>query len=62
MLNDLQKVPMLGGPWEEKEKHHFHLFSFSLQMFLLKPFFPIDLKVLLYHGSRPLLTPFLPFP
>ncbi len=25
-------------------------------------FFSIDLKILLYHGSRPLLTPFLPFP
>jgi hypothetical protein len=24
-------------------------------------FFSIDLKVLLYHGFRPLLTPFLPF-
>jgi hypothetical protein len=23
------KVPMFGGPWKEKEKHPFHLFSFS---------------------------------
>jgi hypothetical protein len=22
------KVPMLGGPWKEKEKHPLHLFSF----------------------------------
>jgi hypothetical protein len=34
---------------------------FPLNFFYLNFFFPIDLKVLLYHGSRPLLTPFLPF-
>jgi hypothetical protein len=38
MFSDQWKVPMLGGqwkvslfngPWKEKEKHLFHLFSFS---------------------------------
>jgi hypothetical protein len=54
------KVPMFGGPWKEKEmekkKHPFHLFSFSSPTnFTYFYFFSIDLKVLLYHGSRPLL-------
>jgi hypothetical protein len=53
---------MFGGQWKKKEKHPFHLFSLSPQQILLKPLFSIDLKVLLYHGSRPLLTPFLPSP
>jgi hypothetical protein len=28
LLNDQWKVPMFGGPWKEKKKHLFHLFSF----------------------------------
>jgi hypothetical protein len=51
----------LGGPWKVKETS-FHLFPLSPQPILLKPsIFPFDLKVLLYHGSRPLFTHFLPF-
>jgi hypothetical protein len=39
-----------------------HLFPFSLKQILLKPsIFSFDLKVLLYRGSRPLLTHFFPF-
>jgi hypothetical protein len=49
----------LGGQWE---KNSFHFFSLSPQPNLLKPsIFPFDLKILLYHGFRPLLTRFLPF-
>ncbi len=33
------KVPLLGGLWKEKEKYHFHIFSFCPQQILLKPFF-----------------------
>jgi hypothetical protein len=40
----------------------FHLFPLSRQKLLLKPsFFPFDLKILLYHGFRPLLMHFFPF-
>jgi hypothetical protein len=56
------KVPMLGGPWKEKEKHLFDLFSLPPNTFYLNLFFSIDFKVLLYHDSRSLHTPFLPFP
>jgi hypothetical protein len=37
----------------------FHLFSFSLEQIFI---FSFDLKFLLFHGFRPLLTHFLPFP
>jgi hypothetical protein len=58
-----EKVPMLGGQWKKKEKVPFHLFPFSPQAILLRPScFSFDIKVLLYHGSRPLFTHFLPFP
>jgi hypothetical protein len=58
-----EKVPMLGGQWTEKEKVLFHLLPLSPQATLLKPScFSFDIKVLLYHGSRPLFTHFLPFP
>jgi hypothetical protein len=51
----------LGGQWKVKEKS-FSPFPTSPQPILLKPsVFSFDLKVLLYHGSRPLLTHFLPF-
>ncbi len=53
----------LGGQWKVKEKH---LFAFSHlppnKFYLNLQFFSFDLKVLLYHGFRPLLTYFLPFP
>ncbi len=65
-------------PPSEKEKVLFHLFSLSPQReregsfpplltfpqaTLLKPsFFSFDIKVLLYHGFRPLFTHSLPFP
>ncbi len=56
------KVPMFGGPWKEKEKHLFNTSQFPPNLFLLKPsFFPFDLKVLIYHGSKLLLMHFLPF-
>ncbi len=53
---------MFGGFWKEKEKHPFTSFHFPPQQLYLSLFFSIDFKVLLYHGSRPLLTPFLLFP
>jgi len=47
---------------EGEGKTPFHLFPLSPQQTLLKPLiFFFDLKVLLYHGSRPLFTPFLLF-
>jgi hypothetical protein len=54
---------MLGGQWKEKEKVPFHLFPLSPQATLLRPSsFSFDIKVLLYHGSRPLFMHFFPFP
>jgi hypothetical protein len=48
---------------EGERETSFHLFPFSPQQILLKPsIFSFDLKVLLYHGSRPLPTHSLPFP
>jgi hypothetical protein len=61
MIGGQWKVPMFGGQWKEKEKHLFHLFSLPPQQILLKFFFSIDIKVLLYHGFRPLLMPFFLF-
>ncbi len=40
----------------------FTFFHFPFNKFYLNFFFSIDLKVLLYHGSKPLLMPFLPIP
>jgi hypothetical protein len=61
-----EKFPMLRSQWKEKEKVPFYPFPFPPQQILLKPFilfyFFFDLNLLLYHGSRPLLTPFLAFP
>jgi hypothetical protein len=58
-----EKVLMLKGQWKEKEKVLFHLFPLFPQATLLRPlFFFFDIKVLLYHGFRPLFTSFLPFP
>jgi hypothetical protein len=54
---------MLRGQWKEKEKVLFHLFPLSPQATILRPsFFPFDIKVLLYHGSRLLFTHFFLFP
>jgi hypothetical protein len=42
-LDGQWKVPMFGGPWKEKKKHPFHLFSLPPppppQQILLKPSF-----------------------
>jgi hypothetical protein len=47
---------------EGEGKTPFHLFPLSPEQILLKPsIFSFDLNILLYHGSRPLLTHFLPF-
>jgi hypothetical protein len=56
-----EKVPMLGGQWKVKEKSFSPFLTFP-PINLLKPsIFPFDLKFLLYHDFRPLLTRFLPF-
>jgi hypothetical protein len=48
---------------ECERKTPFHLFPLSPQQTYLNfQFFSFDLEVLLYHGDRSLLTPFLPFP
>jgi hypothetical protein len=52
-----------GGQWKVKEKHlltssHFPPNNFTKTF----NFFSFNLKVLLYHGPRPLFTHFLPFP
>jgi hypothetical protein len=39
MFGGLWKVSMFGGQWKEKDKYPFHIFSFSPQQILLKPFF-----------------------
>ncbi len=58
-----EKVLMLGGQWKDMEKVLFHLFPLFPQATLLRPLsFSFNIKVLLYHGSRPLFTFFLPFP
>ncbi len=52
----------LGGQWKVKEKHLFTSCHFPPQQSLFRPsIFSLDLKVLLYHGPRPLLTHSLPF-
>jgi hypothetical protein len=61
IFGGLYKVPMFIGPWKEKKKHHFHIFSFSLQQILLN-FFSINLKVLPTMVLNCYFTPFLLFP
>jgi len=52
----------LGGQWKEKEKVLFHLFPLFPQVTLFRlSSFSFDIKVLLYHGSRPLFTSFFPY-
>jgi hypothetical protein len=52
---------LLSGQWKVKTKSFSPLLTSPPQPILLKPsIFPFDLKVLLYHGSRPLFMCFLP--
>jgi hypothetical protein len=47
---------------EGEGKTPFHLFPFSPKQILLKPLiFSFDLTILLYHGSKLLVTPFFSF-
>jgi hypothetical protein len=52
----------LGGQWKEKEKPFSPLPTFPPTNILKPSIFSFDLEVLLYHGPRLLLMPFLPFP
>jgi hypothetical protein len=55
--------PKLGGQWKEKEKVFFYFFSLSPKQFHLDlHFLSFDIKVLFYHGLRPLFTHSFPFP
>jgi hypothetical protein len=47
--------------WSLKGEGETSFFHFPLQQFYLNLFFSIDLKVLFYHGSRPLLYTFFSF-
>jgi len=50
-------------PMEREGEGYFSPLSTSPQATLLRPsYFSFDIKVLLYHGSRPLFTHFFPFP
>jgi hypothetical protein len=60
-VGGLWKVLIFGGLWKKKEKHIFTSCHFAPQQILFKPFFSIDLNVLFYHGSRPLLYTFPSF-
>ncbi len=63
LLGGPWKISLFGGQWKEKEKHLFTFSHFPPNKFYLNlQFFSFDFKVLLYHGSKPLLTHFLPFP
>jgi hypothetical protein len=57
-----EKFPMLREQWKEKEKLLFASFHFPPTNFTQTFIFSFDLKLLFYHGSRPLLTHFFPFP
>jgi hypothetical protein len=49
-------------PMEGERKTHFHLFHFPPTNLLTSSFFfSFGLTFLLYHGLKPLLTPFFPF-
>jgi len=47
-------------PLEGEGKRPFHLFHFSPTTLLTPSIFPFDLTILLYHGPKPLLSPFFP--
>jgi hypothetical protein len=51
----------LGGQWKVKEKHLFTSSIFPQQTCLHPQFFPFGLTFFLYHGPKPLLTPFFLF-
>jgi len=56
------KVSNVWWPMEGEGETPFHLFPFSPKQFYLNLHFFFDLKVLLYHGFRPLFMHFLSFP
>jgi hypothetical protein len=47
LLGGQWKVPMPGDLWNEKEKHHFHLFHFPPKQILLRFFFHLFLNYIL---------------
>jgi hypothetical protein len=50
-------------PMEGEKEGFFHLFPLSPQVTLLRPLcFSFEIKVLFYHGSRPLFMHFFHFP
>ncbi len=54
---------LFGGQWKEKEKVLFYLFPLSPQVTSFRlSFLSFDIKVLLYHGPRPLFMHAFPFP
>jgi hypothetical protein len=53
---------LLGGQWKVKEKFFSPLPTFPPTNFTKTFDFPLDLKVLLYRGSRPLFAHSLLFP
>jgi hypothetical protein len=53
---------LFGGQWNVKEKPFSPLPTFPPTNLLKPSIFSFDLEVLLYHGSRLLLMPSLPFP
>jgi hypothetical protein len=60
VANGMFQCLVANGRWR---KNTFSHFPTPPQQILLKPsIFSFDLKVSLYHGSRPLFTHFLPFP
>jgi hypothetical protein len=48
-------------PMEGERKTPFHLFRFPPTNLLTPSIFPFRFTFLLYHGPKPLLTPFFPF-
>jgi hypothetical protein len=69
MLSGQWNVPSLVAigrfqawwPLEGEGKTLFTSSIFPQQLYLYPQFFPFDLTILLYHGLKPLLTPFFPF-
>jgi hypothetical protein len=62
-MEEERKGSLLSGQWKEKEKVFSYLFPLSPQATSLKlSFLSFDIKVLLYHGPRPLFMHALPFP
>ncbi len=61
-LGGLWMVLMIGGQWEEKEKHHFYLFSFSPQQIYLNLLFSLILSFYFTMVLDRYFMPFLYFP